>query len=254
MHFSMARWFLAACMGAIIDLTTGGLLEVDLVFPRNETYPSDENMPIVFAFQHPENARYIQPFISYKVFYLNEHGGPNNFLYTHYDLAWADWTTVPNPYFVYKHWNKFNGKEGRWRLVWSLETIHCSEDSFVNFSSPGLSYNVTSGYVEFTTEKSAPEIDLVASTANMSNCKEAGVVVDVGEKTLDVPAYVEWRGDRNAAKKCAVMAPPTADPIEEPATDPCRVKIDSAIAQNIAASASSKAEQCNWLNPPPDCP
>ncbi len=67
--FSQAAWTTAACLaclGAVVD-AAGGVLEVDMVFPRNETYAPTDSMPIIFAFQNAELARYLHHQIHYSV-------------------------------------------------------------------------------------------------------------------------------------------------------------------------------------------
>ena len=63
MHIPRASWLLAACMGTIINASD--ILEVDLLFPRNETYAPTNRFPVVFAFQNSKRARYLNPQISY---------------------------------------------------------------------------------------------------------------------------------------------------------------------------------------------
>ncbi|KAJ5219643.1 hypothetical protein N7468_008847 [Penicillium chermesinum] len=50
-------------MGTIINASN--ILEVDLIFPRNETYAPAELFPIIFAIQNPERARYLTPELTY---------------------------------------------------------------------------------------------------------------------------------------------------------------------------------------------
>lgn len=54
MHFSLLTG-VAAGLGAIVSAS--GVLEVDLVFPHNDTYAPTEWFPIVFAFQNAELAQ-----------------------------------------------------------------------------------------------------------------------------------------------------------------------------------------------------
>ncbi|KAF1835103.1 hypothetical protein BDW02DRAFT_579077 [Decorospora gaudefroyi] len=54
--------FLAACAGAVNAAL--GVMEVDLVFPRNETYAPTEIFPLIFAFQNSELAPLLKPRLS----------------------------------------------------------------------------------------------------------------------------------------------------------------------------------------------
>ncbi|KAA8649670.1 uncharacterized protein ATNIH1004_002341 [Aspergillus tanneri] len=57
MHFSLLVG-VAVGLGAIVGAS--GVLEVDLVFPRNETYAPTDYFPVVFALQNAERARYLK--------------------------------------------------------------------------------------------------------------------------------------------------------------------------------------------------
>jgi hypothetical protein len=54
-----------------VQASTGslsGVVEVDLLFPRNETCAPTEYMPLVFAFQNPEMAPLFGPSVGYQLF------------------------------------------------------------------------------------------------------------------------------------------------------------------------------------------
>ncbi|KAA8645104.1 uncharacterized protein ATNIH1004_009319 [Aspergillus tanneri] len=76
---------------------------------------------------------------------------------------------------------------------------------------------------------------------------EYGVAINVTNKTMQVPMWVEWSGGDYTNDTCAVVASSTPTPTP----DPCRVNIDSTIVASM--SASLKARLCNGLNPPADC-
>ncbi|RYP18678.1 hypothetical protein DL765_003813 [Monosporascus sp. GIB2] len=244
MHLlARASWFLVACMGPIID--AAGVLEVDLVFPRNDTYAPTPDMPVVFAFQNAELARFLNPYISYKIRNWDDSSW-NDSVSFHHDLSWTNWSSH-DPYFVYHYFDEFN-TEGRWWLTWTVSWQSCDEgwlsDPFVQSNHRRMISNSSSWSNLFTTENSGQEVDLVAATTNKPCPEELGVAINVTDKTMEVPYWVDWSG----GETCAVVAPPTLTPTP----DPCRVKIDSAVVASI--SASVLATQCKSLYPPANCP
>jgi hypothetical protein len=74
LSLSRTAWSLMAalaCLGGIINAAepavAAGVVEIDLVFPRNETYAPTQWMPVVFAVRNTELARYLIPSMSYSV-------------------------------------------------------------------------------------------------------------------------------------------------------------------------------------------
>ncbi|KAA8652420.1 hypothetical protein EYZ11_012836 [Aspergillus tanneri] len=242
MHFSRASWLLSACMGAMVSASS--VLEMDLVFPRNETYAPTELFPIIFAFQNAERAKYLNPHISYTI---RNWDNRNDTITRSYDLRWTNWSSH-DPYFAYTYFSDFS-TEGRWKLDWSLTWESCDEYAFSN-SLPRASmiYNSTSWGIFFTIQNAAPKVDLVTATANKTCPGEHGVAIKVTDKTMEVPLWVDWPGGDSTNNTCAVVASSTPMPIP----DPCRVDIDSAIAASMSASLT--ATLCKGVNPPADCP
>ncbi|KAF3805792.1 hypothetical protein GCG54_00005156 [Colletotrichum gloeosporioides] len=56
-----AKWFLAAFHAAVAVAANSGIVEVDLVFPRNDTYAPTAWFPIVFAVRNSSLAQRISP-------------------------------------------------------------------------------------------------------------------------------------------------------------------------------------------------
>jgi hypothetical protein len=223
MQFSPTTWLLAAYMAAIANAAgyTAGILEVDLVFPRNETYAPTDWFPVVFAFQNAERARYLNLHIEYTI---RKPADPwNGRVSRSHDLRWTNWSSH-DPYFVYAFSGSF-ATEGHWMLAWHLSWQSCNEEAFT-------------------------KVDLVAAaTANDTCPPEQGVAINVTDKTMHVPSWAEhWSGGDHTGDICAVVA--SSSPTPTP--DPCRVDIDSAIVASMSASLT--ATLCRGLNPPPDCP
>ncbi|KAJ5987856.1 hypothetical protein N7481_003066 [Penicillium waksmanii] len=242
MHFYQTSWLLALCIGTIINASD--ILEVDLVFPRNETYSPTEWFPIVFAFQNAERARYLNPGITYTFWDLdNENNSRTRF----HDLRWTNWTGQ-DTFYAYHHYGYFK-EEGRWKVRWSLSWQSCDEDAFESHPlSANMINNSSTWSTWFTLQSSAPKVDLVAVTANKTCPEEYGMVINVTDKTMEVPMWVRWSGGNYTNDTCAVVASSTPTPTP----DPCRVHIDKTIIASMEASL--KSDLCKGIDRPSDCP
>ncbi|KAI0173813.1 hypothetical protein BJ166DRAFT_129537 [Pestalotiopsis sp. NC0098] len=220
-----AGWLVAAYyVGAVQAATnaTSGIMEVDLVFPRNETYALNGTFPIVFAIKNPE---LVPLLINTITFTVHEWEELENFAVADsFDLRWKNYSS--DPLFVY---HTFAGldNEAVWWLTWDVTWASCTEESL---SKRNITYDSYSTSLAFTTSNSGQAVNLVAGTASDDCPAISGVAVEVAS-TLDVPVGVDWEnGDT-----CAVLAETT------PSATPCEVKIDAATEASMAASIADNA-------------
>jgi hypothetical protein len=233
---SRACWSLGgslACLGAVVN--AAGVVDIGVVFPRNnETYAPTDKFPIVFAVQNAELAKHLRP----SIYSLIRNGSrlEGVFGYLIRDLTYANYSS--EPYFAYSYENI--DTEGRHLLSFTISWQSCDESG----DQVAILSNTTSFGVNFNIKRGAQEVDLVAATANEETCSaKGGVAINVTDEIHDVPAV--WR---QPAGTCAVLA--SSSPT--PTANPCRVKIDAAVAASM--SASWHAELCKLRNPPADCP
>ncbi|KAF7514718.1 hypothetical protein G7054_g15063 [Neopestalotiopsis clavispora] len=226
MHFFSSRvgWLVAAYVGAVQAATnvTSGIMEVDLVFPRNETYALNSTFPIVFAINNPELVSLLSPRIYFTV---NEWDNINNMpVGTTYDLRYENYSS--DPLFAY---HTFPGldTETVWWLTWRVTWGNCTKENH----KINTSYDKYSTSLTFTTSSSGQAVDLVAGTESDDCPAESGVALEVAS-TLDVSVGVNWEG---FSDKCPVLADTT------PTATPCEVKIDAATEASMAASLASDA-------------
>ncbi|KAJ5781134.1 hypothetical protein N7457_006294 [Penicillium paradoxum] len=242
MHLPKASWLLAACMGTMINASQ--ILEVDLVFPRNETYAPTDWFPLVFAFQNASSAQYLNPSVEFTLWNLQD---DNDALTGDHDLRGHNWT-AENTYLAYSYYSRFK-KEGHYRVVWTVTWESCDKSAYEKGPTTGMIHNMTTWSTWFTIQESAQKVDLVAATANKSCPEEFGVVIDVTDKTMKVPWNVKWSGGDYTNDTCAVVA---ANSTATHLPDPCRVQIDKTTVESMEASLLARL--CAGLNPPSNCP
>jgi hypothetical protein len=233
--FSQETWALVACVGVVH--AASGIMEVDLVFPRNETYAPSPLFPIVFAFQNPELAPFLIPQLSLTVWDWNNMS--ESTVSTIYDLRAGNFSSS-DPYFHYQGFTSFS-REGTWKLTWNLGRDSCTEESLAQFIGNRIVSNNTGSGIIFTTKSSAQQVDLVAATVDKVCSEDEGVAINVTD-TLKVPASVSWDG----GEICAVVA------TTAPTADPCQVTIGSAAASSMSSSMTARA--CQFTDAPVSCP
>ena len=203
-------------------------VEVDLIYPRNETYAPAPHMPVVFAIQNSALAAALDP-----SFYLQLWRADLNYSVA-FDFNLRTVTanfSSSDPYFAYFGTNTLNQTEGLWALQWEVRFRNCSRQG------PGtqLKRQDYTGFVMFTTKNGAAQPDLVAAAAENACDGRKGFAFNVTD--LMIP-FTEPKNDdgsydgRNAS--CAILSPMPA-----PEPQPCLVKMDAAAASSITAAISA---------------
>jgi hypothetical protein len=111
-------WILVASIGAVYGTTnkSSGVVKVDLVFSRNETYAPTDLLPLVFGFQNTE----LVPFLGLTLHY--EIWDWNNFSETIdsriVELRWANYSSS-DAFFEATYTTRLE-REGTWMLKWTL--------------------------------------------------------------------------------------------------------------------------------------
>jgi hypothetical protein len=240
-HFNMqVAWLHLACLGAVN--AASGVVEVDLVFPRNDTYAPSSTFPIIFAFQNPGLAPFLNLGLFLSIQNFDDMARMQGEKSPDYDMRWANFSSN-NPYYELRVLNF--GKEGTWIVTWDVGWNSCTQDSLDGMHGEPIRTNITSRWMVFTTKASGKEVDLVAATTNRNCSEDKGVAISIAA-TLSVPYNVDWEYN-NGNGTCASMASTT------PAPTPCQVKFDSIAASSMSSSITSR--NCAATRRPGDsCP
>jgi hypothetical protein len=223
---------LLACLWAVVD--AAGVLEIDLLFPRNETYAPHTRFPVIFALRNPHLAQHLRPEINWVILNASRSDptsvrladGKHRFFWTN--------ETTQEPYFLY-HFPNLRSHEGPVHLGWWANWISCnlssSEPAFEVGETELLTLNI-----DFTVKSGGQSVDLVAATArnDEETCAQPGVAINVTDETRwvpDDPLDIHDYGDET----CAVLA--SSSPT--PTANPCHVEITSAAAESIWASLAA---------------
>ncbi|GFP58989.1 hypothetical protein TASIC1_0011035600 [Trichoderma asperellum] len=214
---SRARFALAALMAGLVAAmgdksashTVPAPFEVDLLFPRNETYAPSWLMPIVFAVQNPPlTVPPLSASIEWAVWEGNDTGSPGSARAGFGDVA-ATNPAPSNPNLLSVAVNTISYPEGVWTLAWYVQYDTCG--------GPRRGENFTT---VFTVSKSGKAIDIEAATSS-DTCGTAEA------QAFNVTSPVQ----------CGTLDP-------SPTTNPCAVTINSAAVSSISALAKATGAVC----------
>lgn len=236
---SQSIWALVGASGYLSAVASAaGVVDIGLVFPRtNATYLPSDDFPILFAIQNSKLAEHIKPAIWYQV--LNMTG--------EYDVlveAVREFnSTSASEHDPYLSWSNLGlGSESKFRILWQPIWTSCDQ----SHQDVRLVLNRTDKnfIVDFEIGASGQKVDLVAATnnGNSANCPNEGVGIEVTDKTL------EGKTKSSSLETCAVLGSSSPTPI----SNPCKVKIDKASVESMAAIDLEK--DCRGFDKPSKCP
>jgi hypothetical protein len=159
----LRAFFWATCLALIprvLAVDYPATIEVDLIFPRNETYNNMTSFPIVFALQNAEAALAFGYTIDWEFVwlggdevekFLDAYTGPDisnslyvgDFKYTHDDsVLVAGKVSNRNGYYL---------RPGTYAVQWTYDTVTCSvSDTSTTYHIGGDAYVTSGGNVVFT--------------------------------------------------------------------------------------------------------
>ncbi|KAI0467014.1 hypothetical protein F4859DRAFT_284411 [Xylaria cf. heliscus] len=208
-------------------------LEVDLVFPRNDTYAPVDAFPLVIAIQN----NFLTHFLDFDMELLwvllridNESESVS------IDAGYFD--TTPPVYddqrYLVSATTRLNSTEGRFALHWQLNVNNCS---IANINANGTSSvdNVYTKYINetyFTLQNTAQPPDLVAATSPDTCASMAARVLNITGFTPvpGVPLIPVLAPEEQV--QCPILRNVTMSPT------PCSVRLNQTQAAIISASAT----------------
>jgi len=205
-------------------------VEVDLVFPRNDSFAPGQYLPIVFAIQNARAA----PGLLFQLnaaLYRDGANGTSTFI-GNQGLTRTNYSTTSGtePYFVVLTTNITNSTEGRFGLLWEVMTTNCSATLVEDQSphNPTAQLSRFSNVTWFTLRNDARPPSLVTTP---ESCP-------VSMKAFNVSSTVPVQrepGNSWEDPVCAVLGDTPPQP------SPCAVKIDSTVASSLSAVISATA-------------
>ncbi|OJJ66127.1 hypothetical protein ASPBRDRAFT_138688 [Aspergillus brasiliensis CBS 101740] len=223
-----SRLLLALFLGFAYGQTSiaPGVTEVDLVFPRNESFSPSPLTPIIFAIQNPSLLSSLNPEIYYNI--ERQNISVNESFVTAGSIQLSNLNyTASDPYLLYWSIGSLN-IEGTFLLAWELKMNNCSQSPQTN--------TLTFGYLGsrrhqlyFSTKNGTSSPDISAATED-GTCEQSIAQAVQVPALLDVPPTRTW-----GAPSCAQTVGPSPTP------SPCEVKIDSTAAASISAALTATA-------------
>ncbi|KAI0809653.1 hypothetical protein GGR55DRAFT_648736 [Xylaria sp. FL0064] len=203
---SMARWAKFAtllwCWPSVSAVNDTVPVEVDAVFPRNNTYAPIDLMPVVFAVENP-SAAWPLPFqVQWSLETFQVDAPPVSQGYGIIDLL-STYCGDSDPYYVVDYANLKN-TEGVYFMVWAVYADRCQENS----SYADIKQNVT-----FTAKAGGTEPELQAST-------HPGTCATIQSTTFGFAYPCPWSGGK---------------------ANPCELNLNEGQASSISAEITASA-------------
>ena len=203
-------------VGGVGVQAAGGIVEVDLVFPRNETYRPG-SIPILFAVRNSPLAVPLAMSIGWTLW----ESSPNKTMMDSGSRPLlCDALGQTDPFFTAERVDpaKTTNYEATWVLLWSVQSQNCS--------GSGISQLLQLQQLTFTTQKGAQEPDVLQGTAACA--RSPGVTFNVTDTVPVLTSQNMGQGE------CNVLAPGPP-----PAADVCAL----AIGPSVAAIMNKTADQ-----------
>lgn len=232
----LASFFLLRAT-ALATVSLSGIVEMDLIFPKNDTtYEPTDMMPLIWAIQNANLAATLSTVLSVDIFNSDRMRGDTKTLSLN-----ATNLTGKDIYYVYLYTHKLN-VEDSFFINWSPFSKNCSTDIYYDNNDTAFAGQIISF---FSMAKGGQKPDFAAAqNANCSNTRSARFNITGTQKRHE--------GD-GPANQCAMLSQETPFPVSG---NPCAVKMDSAVAASITASLKAEYISLKCLSPHPtiSCP
>ncbi|KAB5539352.1 hypothetical protein GE09DRAFT_315742 [Coniochaeta sp. 2T2.1] len=208
-------------------------VEVDLIFPRNETYAPSAIFPIVFAFQNAALVPSLNPVLDMLLW--DSAGNDIMADQPYINLQWNNFSSH-DPTYVYTYVVGLDtdGVDGAapasHALNWGLTFANCSNETGALVFAGGS----RSTPVFFTIQSGAKQPDLVASTAGSSSCADISHFAFNLTGTLNVSFPAVYGG----CNTCAVFSDGAQTLV---AGNPCAARVNPDTASSILAALTATA-------------
>lgn len=229
------------------DIT--GMTEIDVIFPRNDTFAPMGILPVVFAVRNPQVARLLHPDLRYTIYSIDEPG--SEIFYHAMDRVDLNLPSNDSTYLWYEgNVGRFL-TEGRWVFQWGWQADNCSKTDDPKFQdepfTPWPSEKVYRGfhlktktlvpYFIFTIAKNGTVADLSTLTGP-DRCADADALAFSIEAQMDIPQEM----DAGYRTKCGRF-PDGPTPIPSP----CQVTVNAETVSSISSAITST--ECKRLAP-----
>ncbi|KAJ5780615.1 hypothetical protein N7457_005775 [Penicillium paradoxum] len=257
--FSFKAYLLALSLVvnlATVNATGLGLAEIDLVFPRNDTYEPMPLMPIVFAVRNNPAFQQISPSMAYRVGLLHRGKGENSTFLPLQSLSTDQLVDnkTETQFVFFGIANQFD-TENTWEFGWSMGWSNCStsdngtdyDNAHTRNDADGFHKRYYEAYqsIIFTTERGGRQANLTTLTTDEDCGKTPGLAFDVLQ-TLTIPTETFPGRSYERAPKCALLASPAPTP------SPCIASMAAEAASSISSILTS--HECTAATPAVSCP
>ncbi|KAF3491006.1 uncharacterized protein GIQ15_00523 [Arthroderma uncinatum] len=245
--FHFCWWLLLACSSSTMaaDITFPQTIEVDLIFPHNDTYAPVPFMPFVIAIQNFRSTGMILLNLAYNFSAAANPGNPIFSNSKQFQSDDPDYFDKDDTGFVLSYASETNNVEKAWLFSWELEIANCTRSmEHPELNLVHVSRTSQRRQVYFTTKHGAQQPNLMAATqeGTCGNRSSSGYAINITEMIYNIPEG-QYPND---GSECPVISdtPPTPNP--------CGVRMNNDTASQLLYSIDTEA--CFWSNDVSHCP
>lgn len=252
----------AAAAAASSETSLPAVLELDLVFPRNETYAPTPLFPFIFAVQNVNLVDTLGPLAPIRLWRVDNYNATITSRKTDFNISQngnsSSSDNSNNIFFTYRDIGDALASEGTWVIAWDVRVHNCSHHSA---EYPDMivgdvwGRRVDPKFVIFTIAKDGKQPDYATPWNKSSNCLQPQDQ-DRVSAAFNVTALLPLSGQSRTTREkfpgqdfCPVLS---EDADTGPATNPCAAKLDSTGASSI--SSALVATDCANTIPRASCP
>lgn len=240
-------WLLCLCLCLLAGWTranSGHSGEIDLIFPRNDTFAPMALMPVVFAVQNPKAIEELHTYLEYGVYPLDRNG--SNALVQD-DLFHSREVGNESIPLIYSGIANTVNTSQTWEFWWRVRYLNCSTtDDLDYYNEPypwvydhvdgrfHLSHQSTKRSLIFTTREGGIEPNLTTIDAGY-NCSDTQAFISKPiADILQVPQSMSGEG--------LWSCPQLSTPVSPPTPNPCRASLSPEAESSILAQITREAE------------
>jgi len=221
----------AATAPAATNIPLPATLELDVIFPRNETYSPVTLFPVVFALQNPSLGGGFSLSVSWRIVNLSPDSETGYTFET--DIYFPRQAKADTPLsFLTTGISRLNSTEGIFALIWFADVGTCKARP--DGAEGENIYNGTDarGRIVFTLKKGSPLPNLWPfSGPQDSGCAQLDNATFGAIELRSVPRLSEFLG----APSCAVASP------SQPTANPCAVQLNDTGIASLSSRITARA-------------
>lgn len=227
-------------LAVLAQATTSGILELDLVFPRSDTYAPSALFPFVWAIQNPRLTLPLDLNIEYTIYSISTNYRLRNFGYS---LSQGRQLFQQRPFLCVPEHPQVQYHRGHLEAALGPSRLAIAPEPSTTWDTPPVRNSPTTAKPFSSPPSGAPSCRILSLPRPI---EPAPTQIITTRSMLPAPSYISPY-EYDGRSSCAILPPSPP-----PAGNPCGAKVDPAAASSISAALTATA--CRFPSPVVSCP